>query len=95
MAGSRFRGRVTYVRSLDEIPRFENEAAEAEFWTTHSLAKIWSRLKRASVSGPRLAPICRRPAHVSPHPQAKYSSGLRQELPGRQARGWRRCRSVI
>jgi len=42
---------VTYIRSLEEIPRFENEAAEAEFWATHSLAKIWSRLERAWVSG--------------------------------------------
>jgi hypothetical protein len=41
---------VTYIRSLEEIPRFENEAAEAEFWTTHSLAKIWNLLERASVS---------------------------------------------
>lgn len=28
---------MTEIRSFDEVPEFESEAEEAEFWATHSL----------------------------------------------------------
>ena len=37
--------RMRYLKSLDEIPRFRNEAEEAEFWSTHSLVDIWDQLE--------------------------------------------------
>lgn len=49
MAGSRSTRRVRYIKSLEQIPRFENEAAEAEFWATHSLAAIWDKLEPVEV----------------------------------------------
>ncbi len=45
MAGRRSRRRMRYIRSLEEIPRFANEAAEAAFWATQSLAAIWDKLE--------------------------------------------------
>ena len=36
---------MRYLKSLDEIPHFRTEAEEAEFWSTHSLAKIWDQLE--------------------------------------------------
>ena len=45
MRRSRTPKRMRYLKSLDEIPRFTNEAEEAEFWSTHSLADIWDQLE--------------------------------------------------
>lgn len=39
------RKRMKYLSSIDEIPDFKNEEEEAEFWATHSLAKIWDKLE--------------------------------------------------
>ena len=49
--------RLRYLKSLDEIPRFHDEAEEAEFWSTHSLAEIWDQLEPVEVE---VAPEMRR-----------------------------------
>jgi predicted DNA binding CopG/RHH family protein len=49
--------RMRYIASLAEIPRFRNEAEEAEFWSSHSLAKIWNRLEPVQIE---VAPDVRR-----------------------------------
>ena len=41
--------RMRYLKSLDEIPHFRNEAEEAHFWTTHSLADIWDQLEPVEI----------------------------------------------
>jgi len=41
--------RMRYIASLAEIPRFRNEAEEAEFWDSHSLAKIWDQLEPVQI----------------------------------------------
>ncbi len=45
MRRGKAKNRMRYIRSLDEIPHFRNEAEEAEYWSTHSLAKIWDQLE--------------------------------------------------
>ncbi len=40
---------MRYLKSLDEIPRFKNEAEEAQFWATHSLADLWDQLEPVEV----------------------------------------------
>jgi hypothetical protein len=37
------------IKTLEEIPRFDDEAAEAEYWATHSLAQIWDQLEPVRV----------------------------------------------
>lgn len=49
MPGSRPLKRMRYLKSLDEIPHFKNEAEEAEFWATHSLADLWDQLERVEI----------------------------------------------
>ena len=49
MAESRTPKRMRYLKSLDEIPRFRNEAEEADFWSTHSLAEIWDQLEPVEI----------------------------------------------
>lgn len=41
--------RITYIKSLDEIPRFKTMKEEAEFWDSHSIAKVWDQLEEAKV----------------------------------------------
>jgi predicted DNA binding CopG/RHH family protein len=43
------RSKVIALKSLDEIPKFKSEEEEAEFWDTHSIAKIWNQLEKAKV----------------------------------------------
>ncbi len=45
------------IKTLEEIPQFDNEAAEAAYWATHSLAEIWDQLEpvRVKVSPPGAA----------------------------------------
>jgi len=57
MAGNRARRRMRYIRSVEEIPRFVNEAAEAAFWATHSLAAIWDKLEPVQI---QVSPKARR-----------------------------------
>ena len=57
MQRSRSRRPLRYLKSLDEIPRFKNEAEEAEFWGTHSLADIWDQLEPVEV---KVSPTARR-----------------------------------
>jgi predicted DNA binding CopG/RHH family protein len=45
------------IKTLGEIPRFDDEAAEAEYWATHSLAQIWDQLEPVRV---RVSPQARR-----------------------------------
>jgi predicted DNA binding CopG/RHH family protein len=45
MERNKTKDRMRYLKSVDEIPRFKTEAAEAEFWSTHSLAEIWDQLE--------------------------------------------------
>ncbi|MBI3013742.1 MAG: hypothetical protein HYY65_01455 [Candidatus Tectomicrobia bacterium] len=40
---------MRYLKSLDEVPRFKNEAEEAHFWSTHSLADIWDQLEPVEI----------------------------------------------
>ena len=49
MPGSRPLKRMRYLKSLDEIPHFKNEAEEAEFWATHSLADLWDQLEPVEI----------------------------------------------
>ena len=49
MPRSRTVARMRYLKSIDEIPRFKDEAEEADFWSTHSLAEIWDRLEPVEV----------------------------------------------
>jgi len=49
MEGNRTKGRMRYLKSVDEIPRFKSEAAEAKFWSTHSLAQIWDQLEPVEI----------------------------------------------
>jgi predicted DNA binding CopG/RHH family protein len=48
---------MRYLKSLDEIPAFESEAEEAEFWSTHSLADIWDQLEPLEIE---ISPRARR-----------------------------------
>ena len=48
---------MRYIASLAEIPRFRNEAEEAEFWASHSLAKILDQLEPVQIE---VAPDVRR-----------------------------------
>jgi predicted DNA binding CopG/RHH family protein len=48
---------MRYLKSLDEVPAFKNEADEAEFWSTHSLAEIWDQLEPIEV---KVSPKARR-----------------------------------
>jgi predicted DNA binding CopG/RHH family protein len=57
MAESKSKRRVNYIKSLDEIPRFESESAEAAYWSTHSLADIWDTLEPVQVE---ISPKARR-----------------------------------
>lgn len=41
--------RITYIKSLNEIPRFKTIEEEAEFWDTHSIAKVWNQLEEAKI----------------------------------------------
>ena len=50
--------RIVYLKSLEEIPDFISEDEEVEFWATHSLAKVWDKLKPEPVT-------------LSPHLRAK------------------------
>src|SRR5574341_2664746 len=45
MRGNKKPRRMRYLKSLDEVPRFKSEAAEAEYWSAHSLARIWDKLE--------------------------------------------------
>ncbi len=45
MQGNKNPRRMRYLKSLDEVPRFKTEAEEAEYWSTHSLARIWDKLE--------------------------------------------------
>jgi predicted DNA binding CopG/RHH family protein len=49
MERNRAKGRMRYLKSVEEIPRFKSEAAEAKFWSTHSLAQIWDQLEPAEI----------------------------------------------
>jgi predicted DNA binding CopG/RHH family protein len=49
MPGSKPPRRIRYLKSLDEIPHFKNEAEEAHFWSTHSLADIWDQLEPVEI----------------------------------------------
>jgi len=49
MERNRTKGRMRYLKSVDEIPRFKSEAAEAKFWSTHSLAQIWDQLEPVEI----------------------------------------------
>jgi len=57
MGGSKSPRRMRYIASLAEIPRFRNEAEEAEFWASHSLAKVWDQLEPVQIE---VAPDVRR-----------------------------------
>lgn len=48
---------MRHLKSVDEIPRFNNEAEEAEFWSIHSLSEIWDQLEPVEVE---VAPDLRR-----------------------------------
>jgi hypothetical protein len=41
--------RITYLKSVDEIPAFKNEREAAEFWDTHSPIHIWDQLEEAPI----------------------------------------------
>ena len=41
--------KVVALKTLDEIPKFKSEKEEAEFWDTHSIAKIWGQLEKAKI----------------------------------------------
>lgn len=41
--------RMRYLKSLDEIPHFNNEAEEAHIWSSHSLANIWDQLEPVEI----------------------------------------------
>lgn len=49
MERNRTKSRMRYLKSVDEIPRFKSEAAEATFWSTRSLAQIWDQLEPVEV----------------------------------------------
>lgn len=57
MGGSKPPRRMRYIASLAQIPRFRNEAEEAKFWASHSLAKIWDQLEPVQIE---VAPDVRR-----------------------------------
>ncbi len=46
--------KLVEIRSWDEVPAFESEKEEAEFWSTHSLGE--QILKAGPVNDPRLPP---------------------------------------
>lgn len=43
------RSKIIALKSLEGIPKFKNEKEEAEFWDTHSIARIWDQLKKVKV----------------------------------------------
>lgn len=58
MRRSKSAKRMKYIGSLDEVPRFRNETEEAEYWSTHSLAKIWDQLEPVEIEvSPKLRNI--------------------------------------
>ncbi len=67
MGRSRAKDKMQYLKSLDEIPHFKTEAAEAEYWSTHSLAEIWDQLEPVEVEvSPASRRIDLRRAHKKP-----------------------------
>jgi predicted DNA binding CopG/RHH family protein len=58
---------MKYIESLDDIPRFRSEAEEAEYWSTHSLAKIWDQLEPVEIDvSPKLRNLFLRRARKKP-----------------------------
>lgn len=67
MRESRTRRRIRYIKSLDDVPHFKSEAEEAEYWSTHSLARIWDKLEPVEFQiAPRLRHIFLRKGRKKP-----------------------------